>query len=94
MRRMAMDRCLPKVFLAVNKLRGTNHYIIFMFFAVSTSLLLVLNGNVDNLSGVYTIAFLSVMVRRVLDGVLLLSCVCLGYFLCLVSCVCRACHVP
>ncbi len=62
-RRMSMDQCLPKFFLVTNKLRGTNHFIILTFFGVSTSLLVLLNGNVDSLSGVYTVAFLSVMVR-------------------------------
>jgi hypothetical protein len=30
-RRLAMDKCLPGFLLSVNKFRGTNHWIIFMF---------------------------------------------------------------
>ena len=71
MRRMSMDRCLPQLFLNTNKWRGTNHWIIFTFFAVSSSLFLVLRGNIQTLSGVYTMAFLSVMVRARATG-----CVC------------------
>lgn len=60
-RRMAQDRCLPQALLAVNKWRGTNHVIIFGYFALSSSLLLVLHGDVTALSGVYTFSFLGVM---------------------------------
>jgi amino acid transporter len=62
LRRMALDRCLPQWFLHCNKWRNTNQNIIFTFFVVSTSLFLALNGNIQTLSGVYTMAFLSVMV--------------------------------
>ena len=62
-RRMAMDRCLPQVLLNENSCRKTNHWIIIGFFAVASSLFLVLSGNVETLSGVYNLAFLAVMVR-------------------------------
>lgn len=62
-RRLAMDQVMPKFMLATNKWRGTNHVIVLSFFLVCTSLLFALNGNVATLSGVFTIAFLSVMVR-------------------------------
>ena len=60
-RRMALDRCLPAFLLHTNALRGTQHWIILGFFGICTSLLLALNGDVDMLSSVYNIAFLSVM---------------------------------
>ena len=41
-RRMALDRCLPDFFLSTNALRGTPHWIILAFFAVSASLVLAL----------------------------------------------------
>jgi amino acid transporter len=60
-RRIASDRCLPQFLLSENKWRGTNHYIIFGFFAFSSSLLIVLKGDESTLAGVYTYAFLGVM---------------------------------
>ncbi|CAN0154970.1 unnamed protein product, partial [Phaeothamnion confervicola] len=36
-RRMAKDRCLPQFLLSTNRWRGTNHNIIFGFFALATS---------------------------------------------------------
>lgn len=60
-RRMAMDRCLPEFLLQENKLRGTNHWIILGFFGLTSSLMLITNGNTIILGGVYTTAFLSVM---------------------------------
>ncbi len=44
-----------------NSFRDTNHYIIFGFFGVASSLFLMLQGDVSTLAGVYNIAFLSVM---------------------------------
>lgn len=64
LKRLALDRCLPDILLATNKLRGTNHWIILTFFGVSSSLFLALDGDVDMLGSVYNIAFLSVMVGR------------------------------
>lgn len=61
MRRMAMDRCLPQMLLHENAWRGTNHYIIFGYFFVSSSLFLILHGNIDSLSNIYTVSFLAVM---------------------------------
>ncbi len=66
-RRMSLDRCLPQLLLATNKLRGTNHWIILSFFAVCCSILAATRAkdgagpDVAVLAGVYTIAFLSVM---------------------------------
>jgi amino acid transporter len=60
-KRMALDRCLPQFFIAENRLRGTTHWIIIAFFVVTSSLYFAVNGNIDTLSGVYSIAFLSVM---------------------------------
>lgn len=61
MRRMAMDRCLPQLLLRENAWRGTNHHIIFGYFLVSASLYLILHGNIDSLSNIYTVSFLAVM---------------------------------
>jgi amino acid transporter len=54
-RRMALDRCLPTLFLNTNKWRGTNHWIIIIFFIICSTMYLVLNGKTDALGGVYTI---------------------------------------
>lgn len=60
-RRMALDRCLPQFLLIQNKWRGTNHYIIFGFWLVCCSQVLVLGTNISVLGGVYTFSFLGVM---------------------------------
>ncbi len=61
MERMALDRVLPKFVLKKNK-GGTSYRIFVLFFILCTSVLLVTEGNLAKLAGVYTIAFLSVMV--------------------------------
>jgi amino acid transporter len=60
-RRMSLDRCLPQLFLAENRWRKTNHWIILGFFALCTSILFVTRGDIETLAGVYTLSFLSVM---------------------------------
>merc|ERR1712137_1052246 len=60
-RRMALDRCLPQFFLQENSLRHTNHWIILGFFAITSSLYAIVLGNVNTLSGMYSVAFLGVM---------------------------------
>lgn len=59
-RRMALDRCLPQFFLKTNR-RGTTHRIIIAFFALCVSILLITEGQLKALAGVYTISFLAVM---------------------------------
>ncbi len=70
-RRMALDRCLPGFLLQLNALRSTPHWIILGFFGVASSLLLLLNGDVDMLSSVYNLAFLSVMTAFAISCVVL-----------------------
>lgn len=60
-RRMSLDRVLPQWLLAEHRRRGTNHWIILVFFGLCTSILLVTGGRIDTLAGVYTLSFLSVM---------------------------------
>jgi hypothetical protein len=60
-RRMSLDRCLPQFFLAENRWRKTNHWIILGFFALCASILFVTRGDIETLAGVYTLSFLSVM---------------------------------
>lgn len=60
MRRMALDRILPKTLLRKNK-KGTPFFIPILFFALCASILLVTKGSLEKLAGVYTIAFLMVM---------------------------------
>ncbi|KAA9338554.1 APC family permease [Hymenobacter busanensis] len=60
MKRMALDRIWPPLFLKENK-RGSNYVILLSFFALCISILLITRGQLGPLAGVYTISFLSVM---------------------------------
>ncbi|KAL7684173.1 putative amino acid/polyamine transporter I [Plasmopara halstedii] len=60
-RRLSMDRVLPSFLARTNKLRGTNHYIIGIYFLLSSSLVLILNADATTVNGVYTYAFLGLM---------------------------------
>jgi len=68
--RMTLDRILPQFFLKKNS-RGSSYRIIIMFFFLSVSVLLITNGNVKLLAGVYTISFLSVMALFGIGNILL-----------------------
>ena len=58
--RMTLDRVLPAYFLRKNH-RGSSYRIIILFFLLSVSILMITDGKVEALAGVYTISFLSVM---------------------------------
>ena len=58
--RMTLDRCLPQFLLKTNQ-RGTAYLIIIAFFLLCVSILLITQGDLGALAGVYTISFLSVM---------------------------------
>ncbi|HTV24258.1 MAG TPA: APC family permease [Polyangiaceae bacterium] len=60
-RRMALDRCLPQILLQTNRTRGTNHWIIIAFFLVCVNVLVITQGNIATLAGVYALSFLAVM---------------------------------
>lgn len=68
--RMALDRILPPFLLKRNK-RGSTYIIALTFFLLCTSILLITRGELGALAGVYTIAFLSVMVLFGLGNILL-----------------------
>ncbi|NLP57272.1 APC family permease [Lutibacter sp. B1] len=68
--RMTLDRIMPQFFLKKNK-RGSSYRIIIMFLFLSVSVLLITNGNVKLLAGVYTISFLSVMALFGIGNILL-----------------------
>jgi amino acid transporter len=70
-RRMALDRCLPQFLLRENKWRGTNHWIILLFFALCCSVLFVTTGKIELLAGVYTLSFLGVMALFAIGNMLL-----------------------
>ncbi|HNO05401.1 MAG TPA: amino acid permease, partial [Flavobacteriales bacterium] len=59
-KRMTLDRILPQFLLKENK-RGSSPRIIILFFLLCLSVLLITNGKVEALAGVYTISFLTVM---------------------------------
>ncbi|KAF0691328.1 Aste57867_17416 [Aphanomyces stellatus] len=61
-RRLALDRILPAFLLHTNPWRRTPHAIVLSYFAISASLVVLLHGQVAMLSGVYTFAFLSLMI--------------------------------
>jgi amino acid transporter len=67
---MTLDRILPNYFLKKNK-RGSSYRIIIMFLLLSISVLLITEGNVKLLAGVYTISFLSVMALFGIGNILL-----------------------
>ncbi|MCP9768496.1 APC family permease [Lacihabitans sp. LS3-19] len=68
--RMTLDRILPNYFLKKNS-RGSSYRIIIIFLLLSISVLLITNGNVKLLAGVYTISFLSVMALFGIGNILL-----------------------
>ena len=70
MKRMALDRILPEIILKKNK-KGSAYLIFIIFFILCTSILLVTQGDLGKLAGVYTIAFLSVMVLFGIGNILL-----------------------
>lgn len=70
MKRMALDRILPQFFLKVNK-RQSTYVILLTFFLLCLSVLLITNGELGPLAGVYTISFLSVMAFFALGNLLL-----------------------
>ncbi|MEO6348262.1 MAG: APC family permease [Aquaticitalea sp.] len=59
--RMALDRILPK-FLTIKNRRGSSYFIPLIFFGLCVSILLITKADLPSLAGVYTIAFLSVMI--------------------------------
>lgn len=58
---MALDGCLPAFLLSKNSWRGTTHWIILSYLVLATSQVLLMEGDVDALAGVYSFAFLGVM---------------------------------
>ena len=68
--RMTLDRILPQFLLLKNR-RGSSYPIAIVFFLLCVSILLLTGGELSALAGVYTIAFLSVMVLFGLGNVLL-----------------------
>lgn len=70
MERMALDRILPNYLLKKNR-RNSSYIIYMLFFVLCTSILFVTGGDLAKLAGVYTIAFLSVMVLFGIGNLLL-----------------------
>jgi amino acid transporter len=68
--RMSLDRILPRILLKKNK-RKTSYLIYVVFFILCVSILLITEGDLEALAGVYTIAFLSVMVLFGIGNLLL-----------------------
>jgi amino acid transporter len=68
--RMTLDRCLPQFLLKTNR-RGTTFLIMIAFFLLCVSILVITQGDLGALAGVYTISFLSVMGLFAFGNVLL-----------------------
>lgn len=68
--RMALDRILPNFLLKKNK-KGSSYLIFISFFLLSSSILLITAGDLESLAGVYTIAFLGVMILFGIGNILL-----------------------
>uniref|UniRef100_M4C380 Amino acid permease/ SLC12A domain-containing protein n=1 Tax=Hyaloperonospora arabidopsidis (strain Emoy2) TaxID=559515 RepID=M4C380_HYAAE len=71
LQRLAIDRVFPSFLLKANTCRGTNHFIILAFFVVAASLVFILNAEVTVLSGVFALAFLSVLLSFIIACMLL-----------------------
>jgi len=69
-RRMTLDRCLPQFLLKENR-RGSTHRIIIGFFFLAVSVLLITEGELKALAGVYTLSFLAVMALFGVGNILL-----------------------
>lgn len=59
--RMAMDGCLPRIFIERNEARGTLHWIIVFYWMLTCAMAFFCRGDLQIMGGIYTIAFLSVM---------------------------------
>lgn len=70
MQRMALDAALPNWLAKKNK-RGSYPRIIFTFFVLCASILLITKGNLLSLAGVYSIAFLNVMTFFAVGNIIL-----------------------
>src|SRR5690606_23623882 len=68
--RITLDRIMPNFFLKKNK-KGSSYRIIILFFLLCLSVLLITNGDVKLLAGVYALSFLSVMCLFVIGNMLL-----------------------
>ncbi len=60
MKRMALDRIFPQALIKENS-KGSSPRILILFFLLCISVLLITNGKLGPLAGVYTISFLLVM---------------------------------
>ncbi len=60
MKRMTLDRILPQFLLKETK-RGSSPRILLIFFGLCISILFITEGELDEMAGVYTISFLSIM---------------------------------
>ncbi len=69
--KMSMDKCLPVVFLTKNRFRGTNHYIILTFLGLCIALIVIMDGKVSELAGIYSMAFLGVLATFIMGSMLL-----------------------
>ncbi|WP_036385195.1 APC family permease [Muricauda sp. MAR_2010_75] len=68
--RITLDRILPPFLLKRNK-KGSTYRIAIFFFILCVSILLITEGDLEALAGVYTIAFLSVMALFGIGNILL-----------------------
>lgn len=68
---MSLDKCLPVVFLRKNRWRGTNHYIILTFLVLCIALIVIMDGKVAELAGIYSMAFLGVLATFIMGSMLL-----------------------
>ncbi|WP_127141816.1 APC family permease [Flagellimonas marinaquae] len=68
--RITLDRILPPFLLKRNS-NGSTYRIAIVFFMLCVSILLITEGNLEALAGVYTIAFLSVMALFGIGNILL-----------------------
>ena len=70
-KQLAHDRCLPRFLTSTNETFQTNHWIILSFFLLCTTLYLATSGDVTILSGVFSLAFLMVLLSFALANMIL-----------------------
>ncbi len=68
--RIASDNCIPSFLDKTNK-NGAFPYIVWLFFFMCSSIMIITKGNLYSLAGVYTISFLGVMSLFALGNLIL-----------------------
>ncbi|KAI3655712.1 hypothetical protein MP638_004951, partial [Amoeboaphelidium occidentale] len=69
--RMTQEGMLPKWIMMRNSFAGTHHWVTIIFMTIACSLFIVTEGHITALGGVFTVAFLSVLLISILGCIAL-----------------------